>query len=57
MTANFFQSLDLEGRILGRMQRQIGEPQKADRRYWRDIIGELKVMRAKGFMVEEGSPV
>jgi len=31
--------------------------QQADRRYWRDIIAELKELRATGKLMPEDSPV
>jgi hypothetical protein len=36
-------------------QKRIAELQKADRHYWRDIIGELKALRAAGKLMSEGS--
>ncbi len=39
------------------MQRQIAELQQTDRRYWRDIIAELKRLRAAGELMPEGEKV
>ncbi len=39
------------------MQQRIAELQQADRRYWREIIAELKSLRAAGKLVAEGNAV
>jgi hypothetical protein len=39
------------------LQSRIATLQMADRHYWRDIIGELKVIRAAGQLMVEGSVV
>jgi hypothetical protein len=39
------------------MQRRMAELQQADRRYWRDIIAELKRLRAAGDLMPEGDKV
>jgi len=39
------------------MQHRIAELQRADRRYWRDIIAELKQLRAAGSLMSEGNDV
>ena len=39
------------------MQARAAEHQKLDRQYWRDIIAELRTLRATGRLVEEGAPV
>ncbi|NOS69929.1 MAG: hypothetical protein HOP33_08355 [Verrucomicrobia bacterium] len=38
-------------------QQRIAELQMADRHYWRDIIGELKALRAAGKLMLEGSEI
>lgn len=39
------------------MQQRIAELQQTDRRYWREIVAELKILRATGKLVAEGSAV
>lgn len=39
------------------MQRRIAELQQADRRYWREVIAELKRLRAAGELRPEGDKV
>jgi hypothetical protein len=39
------------------MQQRMAELQQADRRYWRDIIAELKRLRAAGELMPEGDKV
>jgi len=39
------------------MQRRIAELQQTDRRYWRDIIAQLKRLRAAGELMPEGDKV
>ena len=39
------------------LQSRIAFLQSADRNYWRDIIAELKALRAAGLLMQEGNPV
>jgi len=39
------------------MQQRIAELQQADRRYWREIVADLKTLRASGQLMAEGSAV
>jgi hypothetical protein len=39
------------------MQLRIAELQQADRRYWREIIADLKKLRAGGELMPEGDAV
>lgn len=50
-------SESFELRVGELFQTRIGALQLADRRYWRDIIRELKQLRADGRLVPEGSMV
>lgn len=47
----------IEQRAREFLQNRITALQTADRHYWRDIIGELKVMRADGKLMPEGCAV
>jgi hypothetical protein len=47
----------LEHRVTEQLQHRIADLQQADRRYWRDIIADLKRLRATGKLVAEGSAV
>jgi hypothetical protein len=44
-------------RVNGDLQRRIAELQQLDRRYWRDIIADLKQLRAEGKLIPEGAEV
>ena len=48
---------ELAGRVNTAMQQRMAQLQQADRRYWRDIIAELKELRGRGQLLPEGSPV
>jgi hypothetical protein len=39
------------------MQQRIAGLQQADRRYWQEIIAELKQLRCTGTLMPEGSAV
>ena len=54
MIANFFQSLTDRGVDYLLISADL---QQADRRYWREIIAELKGFRSAGKLVKEGSSV
>jgi hypothetical protein len=47
----------LEQTVRELFQQRITRLQMADRRYWREIIGDLKVLRATGKLMPEGSVV
>jgi len=47
----------VESRLVEWMQRRMAALQEADRRFWRDIIADLKRMRAAGELMPEGSVV
>ena len=47
----------LERQVNESMQQRIADLQQADRRYWREIIAELKSLRANGKLVTEGGAV
>ena len=47
----------LTARVNVGMQQRIAGLQQADRRYWRDIIDELRHLRAAGKLMAEGSAV
>ena len=48
---------DLEHAMNPQMQQRIGDLQQADRRYWRDIIAELKKFHGDGKLMPEGEMV
>jgi len=47
----------VERRLIEWMQRRIADLQQTDRRYWREIIAELKSLRSTGRLVKEGSAI
>jgi hypothetical protein len=47
----------VEERLTAAMQRRMAALQQADRRYWRDIIAELKQLKAGAQFMPEGSEV
>jgi hypothetical protein len=47
----------VERRVSGWFQSQISELQQSDRQHWRDIIRELKELRAAGKLMPEGESV
>jgi hypothetical protein len=47
----------VEEQLSAWMQKRITALQRADRRYWRDIIAELKQLRTAGKLMREGSEV
>lgn len=48
---------DIERAVTAQLQQRIADLQQADRRYWRDIIAELKEFRADGKLMPEGETV
>lgn len=49
--------LPVEEAITAWMQQRMAALQQADRRYWRNIIAELKNLRSNGILMPEGAPV
>jgi hypothetical protein len=47
----------IQGKVAAWMQRRMSALQQADRRYWRDILTELKSLRAQNALMTEGKPV
>lgn len=54
-TGDASESVEIE--ISTWMQQRMAELQQADRRYWREIIGELKALRSAGSLEPEGKLV
>jgi hypothetical protein len=48
---------EIEHAIAGAMQERMMLLQQRDRRYWREIIAELRQFRAQGVLMREGDPV
>jgi len=48
---------EIEGKLTVWMQQRIAALQQADRAYWREIIAELKQLRADGKLMKEDSEV
>jgi hypothetical protein len=47
----------IESEVTAWMQQRIQSLQQADRRYWREIIAELRQLRAAGHLMTEGAAV
>ncbi|MDW8309248.1 MAG: hypothetical protein RMK20_07725 [Verrucomicrobiales bacterium] len=48
---------EVEQRVSRFLQSRVAELQRADRRYWRSILEDLRSLRAAGALMPEGAPV